>query len=69
MASIHFQRQHKRNVYWTYMENFLRVQQCTAFSCVLAWGVKHLDLSVSQNPAACSLLLKNSFKRLSNARV
>ena len=32
MASIHFRRQHKRKVYWTYTEIFLRVRLLLAMS-------------------------------------
>ena len=35
MASIHFRRQHKRKVYWTYTEKFLRVRLLLAMVFVL----------------------------------
>ena len=39
MASIHFQQQHKRKIYWTYTENFLRVRLLLAMGLVIDYHV------------------------------
>ena len=37
MASIHFRQQHKRKIYWTYTENFLRVRLLLAMVYKVTW--------------------------------